>query len=292
MGGLWGRMRTTSILYLIGALALMGIFPLAGFWSKDEILLFASKQDSKLTLVLLMVGAVLTAFYMTRQLIMVFFGKPKTEAAAHAQESPRIMTVPLMVLAFFSIFAGFFNAPLFGLTPLAAWLEGHEAHAAFDIGLALLATILALTAIVVAYVVYRPKAQKAGVDDPLRKLGVIFKVLNKKYGVDELYGLLFVRPFIWLSNFLADVIDWRFLHNWFHDKLIVGVFLKITHFLANPIDQLVIDGTVNGLGRMTAKASAGMRKWQTGYVRNYALVMLAGVVAIVAWVVLLGLQGR
>jgi NADH-quinone oxidoreductase subunit L len=292
MGGIWNRMRTTSIVYIIGALALMGIFPLAGFWSKDEILLYASKQNSPLTLVLLIIGAVLTAFYMTRQLIMIFFGKPKTEAAAHAQESPKIMTAPLMVLAFFSIFAGFLNAPLFGLTPFATWLEGLEAHAEFSFVLAILATVLAVSAIVVAYIIYRPQAQKAGVDDPLRRLGFVFKALNQKYRVDELYGLLFVRPFIWLSNFLANVIDWRFLHNWFHDKLITGVFLKITHFLANPIDQLVIDGTVNGLGRLTAKASAGMRKWQTGYVRNYALVMLAGVIVIVAWAVLLGLQGR
>ncbi len=133
MGGLWKRMRTTSVVYLIGALALMGIFPLAGFWSKDEILLAASKQDNKLTLVLLIVGAMLTAFYMTRQLIMVFFGQPKTEAAAHASESPKIMTVPLMVLAFFSIFVGFINAALFGFTPFTTWLEGIRAQPEFDI---------------------------------------------------------------------------------------------------------------------------------------------------------------
>src|SRR5512135_1548480 len=139
MGGLWNRMRTTSVVYLIGALALMGIFPLSGFWSKDEILLAASKQDSKLTLVLLIVGAALTAFYMTRQLVMVFFGKPKTAAADHAAESPKIMTVPLMILAFFSIFAGFLNAPLFGVTPLATWLEGIKAQPEFDVILASLA---------------------------------------------------------------------------------------------------------------------------------------------------------
>ena len=292
MGGLRKQMRTTWIVYFIGSLALMGIFPLAGFWSKDEILLAASKQDNQLTLILLIAGAVLTAFYMTRQLIMVFFGRPKSEAAAHAVESPRIMTVPLMILAFFSIFVGFLNAPLFGLTPLATWLEGAEAHPEFNLLLAGLTLLLAGGAIGLAYAIYRPQAQKAGVDDPLRKLGFVFTALNKKYGIDELYGLLFVRPFIWLSNFLANVVDWRFLHNWFHDKLIVGVFMKITHFLANPIDQLVIDGTVNGLGRLTARASAGMRKWQTGYVRNYALVMLAGVVVVVAWAVFIGLQGR
>jgi NADH-quinone oxidoreductase subunit L len=180
----------------------------------------------------LFVGAVLTAFYMTRQLIMVFFGKPKTEAAAHAQESPKIMTVPLMVLAFFSIFIGFLNAPLLGLVSFTGWLEGPEAHHELKIELALtlagLATLLALMSIGVAYLIYRPKAQKAGVDDPLRKLGFIYKVLNHKFWIDELYGRLFVRPFIWLSNFLAWVIDWRFWHDWFHERAIRDTFFKIT----------------------------------------------------------------
>ncbi len=292
MGGLWRRMRTTSIVYLIGALALMGIFPLSGFWSKDEILLAASKQDNKLIVVLLIVGAMLTAFYMTRQLIMVFFGQPKTEAAAHAQESPKIMTVPLMVLAFFSMFAGFLNAPLFGVTPLATWLEGVRAQPEFDIFLAGLAITLALLAIVVAYIVYRPKAQKAGVDDPVRRIGFIFTVLNHKYWIDELYGRLFVRPFIWLSNFLAWVIDWRFLHDWFHERAIRDTFLKITDFLANPIDKLVIDGAVNGTGRLVAWASGGLRKLQTGFVRSYALLMLAGAVVVVAWFAWIVLQAR
>jgi NADH-quinone oxidoreductase subunit L len=295
MGGLWKRMRTTSIVYLIGSLALMGIFPLAGFWSKDEILYYASQQNSPLILILLIVGAILTAFYMTRQLIMVFFGQPRTEAAAHATESPKIMTVPLMVLAFFSIFIGFLNAPLLGLSPFTGWLEGPEAPHEFDITRALtlagLATGLALLSILVSYLIYRPKAQKAGVDDPLRKTGFIFKVLNHKYWIDELYGLLFVRPFIWLSNFLAGVIDWRFWHDWFHERVIRDTFLKITDFLANPIDKLVIDGAVNGTGRVVAWAAGNLRKLQTGYVRTYALALLVGVVLVVAWFAFIALQG-
>jgi len=296
MGGLWKRMRTTSVVYIIGALALMGIFPLAGFWSKDEILYYASKQETQLIVVLLIVGAVLTAFYMTRQLIMVFFGKSKTAAADQASESPRIMTVPLMVLAFFSIFLGFLNAPLLGFTPFTTWLEGLDGHHELDVTralfLAILATVLAFSAIGVGYLIYRPKAQKAGVDDPLRKASFVFRVLNHKYWIDELYGRLFVRPFIWLSNFLAWVIDWRFWHDWFHDRAIRDTFLKITDFLANPIDKLVIDGAVNGSGRLVAWASGGLRKVQTGFVRQYALVMLAGVVLVVAWFALIVMLGR
>jgi NADH-quinone oxidoreductase subunit L len=234
----------------------------------------------------------LTAFYMTRQLVMVFFGKPKTTAADHAVESPKIMTVPLMILAFFSLFAGLINAALFGFTPFTTWLEGIRAKPEFDIPLAVITLLLALVAIVISYFIYRPKAQKAGVDDPLRKLGLIFKTLNHKYWIDELYHRIFVRPFVWLSQFLANVIDWRFLHNWIHERAIRDTFLKMTDFLANPIDKLVIDGAVNGTGRLVARASGGLRKMQTGYVRSYALMMLGGVVLVLAWFALIVLQGR
>jgi NADH-quinone oxidoreductase subunit L len=200
--------------------------------------------------------------------------------------------LPLMVLAFFSIFAGFLNAPLFGLTPLATWLEGAEAHPEFNIILAGLVLGLALAAIALAYLIYRSRAQKAEVDDPLRKAGFVFKLLNHKYWIDELYDRLFVRPYVWLSNFLAWVIDWRFWHDWFHDRALRDTFLKITDILANPIDKLVIDGAVNGTGRLVARASGGLRKWQSGFVRQYALVMLAGVVLVVAWFTLIVMLGR
>ncbi len=288
MGGLWKRQRTTAIVYLIGSLALMGIFPLAGFWSKDEILLYAYEHQP-IAFGLLLLAAAFTSFYMTRQLIMVFFGPPKTEAAAHAEESPKIMTRPLIVLAIFSIFIGLINAPFF--LYFARWMEGDHVEPEFSIVLAGLATLISFAAMGLAYFIYRPKTQKAGVDDPLRKLGVIFTVLNKKYGIDELYGRLFVRPFIRLSNFLADAIDWRFLHNWVHERAMRDTFLKITDFLANPIDQLVIDGAVNGTGRLVARASGGLRKWQSGFVRQYALVMLTGAVLVLAWFALIVLQG-
>jgi NADH-quinone oxidoreductase subunit L len=291
MGGIWNRMRTTSIVYLIGALALGGFpFVTAGFWSKDEILVEAAHKNPA-AFGLLLAAAGLTAFYMTRQVIMIFFGKARTEAAAHAAESPRIMTAPLIVLAFFSLVIGYLNAPLIGIRSLSTWIEG-KPHGEFDPGVAASAIGLAALGFIVGYFIYRPHKQKPGVDDPLRKTGFIFKVLNHKYWIDELYGVLFVRPFIRLSHFLAWVIDWRFWHDWFHERVIRDTFLKITDFLANPIDKLVIDGAVNGTGRLVAWASGGLRKLQTGYVRNYALVLLAGVVLVVAWFALIVLQGR
>jgi NADH-quinone oxidoreductase subunit L len=290
MGGIWNRMRTTSIVYIIGALALGGFpFVTAGFWSKDEILVEAAHKNPA-AFGLLLAAAGLTAFYMTRQVIMIFFGKAKTEAAAHAAESPRIMTVPLMVLAFFSIVIGFLNAPLLGLRIFSTWIEG-EPHGEFEWPIALTAIGLAALAFVVGWFIYNPRKQKAAVDDPLRKTGFLFKVLNHKYWIDELYGLLFVRPFIRLSHFLAWVIDWRFWHDWFHERAIRDTFLKITDFLANPIDKLVIDGAVNGTGRVVTWAAGGLRKLQTGYVRTYALALLVGVVLVVAWFALIALQG-
>ena len=288
MGGLWNRQRTTGIVYLIGAIALAGIFPLAGFWSKDEIL-FQESGKAPVSFVILLIAAGLTSFYMTRQVIMVFFGKPKTEAAAHAVESPKIMTRPLIVLAIFSIFVGLINAPFF--LYFALWMED-KPEPAFSLPLALFATFISLVAAGLAYIIYRPEAQKAGVDDPLRRTGFIFNVLNHKYWIDELYDRIFIRPFKWLSRYLAYVIDGRFLHDWFHERVIRDTFLKITDFLANPIDKLVIDGAVNGTGRLVARASTRLRKIQTGYVRNYALVMLAGVVLVVAWFAWMVMRGH
>jgi NADH-quinone oxidoreductase subunit L len=278
MGGLWYTMRTTAVVYIIGALALAGIFPLAGFWSKDEILLEASHR-SPVAFILLLIAAGFTAFYMTRQVIMVFFGKPRSEAAGHASESSRLMTTPLIVLAFFAVVIGFINIAG-GLTH---WLEPAEEFGGLDLVVAGVSTAMAVGAIILGCVIYRPRDTRRTVDDPLRRTGFVFTVLNNKYWIDQLYGRLFVKPFLWLSDFLARVVDGRFWHDWFHDSVIYQNFMKLTGFLANPIDRLVIDGAVHGLGQVVAWASSNLRRLQTGFVRNYALMMLAGVVFIVTW---------
>ncbi len=278
MGGLWNRMPITKWVYLIGAIALAGIVPFAGFWSKDEIL-FEAMHKSPLAYILLTIAAAFTAFYMTRQIILIFFGKPKSEAAAHAAESTPWMTYPLIVLAFFSITAGLVNIAG-GFTH---WLEPEESFAGLDPVVAGISTIVALAAIGAGYLVYRPREEAAKVDDPLRKTGLVFTLLNNKYWIDEIYDRLIVRPFKWLSDQLAWTIDWKFWHDWFHESIIYRGFMQLTDFLANPIDKLVIDGAANGLGRLIARASASLRQVQTGFVRNYALMMLAGVVFVVAW---------
>jgi NADH-quinone oxidoreductase subunit L len=130
---------------MMGTLALAGIVPFAGFWSKDEILLDASRHYSLIYWVL-SIAAFLTAFYMGRQIWMVFFGEPRHEAAAHAEESPPIMTVPLMVLAFLSIVGGALNLPFEGFHNLGHWLEHtlHEVESLpLNLGVAGISTALA-----------------------------------------------------------------------------------------------------------------------------------------------------
>jgi NADH-quinone oxidoreductase subunit L len=280
MGGLWHRMRTTAVVYIIGALALAGIVPLAGFWSKDEILLEASHLN-QVAYLLLLIAAAFTAFYMTRQVLMIFFGRPKSEAAGHASESPKVMTTPLMILAFFAVTIGLINAP--GLSLFSIWLEG-EAHGAFDLGVAALSTALALGAIALGYFIYRPRETAEGApDDPLRATGPVFGFLSAKYYIDEGYDTLFIRPFKWGARVLADVIDWRFWHDFFHDTVVARTFKVGAHWLSFPIDKGVVDRFFDGIGVVIGRSAGMLRRIQTGYVRNYALVVLLGVVAIVIW---------
>ena len=285
MGGLRKTMPVTFWLYMIGTLALAGIFPFAGFWSKDEILADAFKEGFTSVYWLLTIAAFFTAFYMGRQIWMVFFGEPRHEAAAHAEESPKIITVPLMVLAALSVFGGLLNLP--GLHTLTAWLEHTiNVHAGeFVMSVALISTGLALTAILLSWIIYGRKPLKAGQPDPLKKpLGFIFTGMENKWFVDEGYWAVIINPFVKISYFLADVIDWRFWHDWFHEKVIAGTYNWLSNIALNRYaDQKGIDAFANGLGNVTQSLSATMRKVQNGFVRSYALSVLLGVVLILGY---------
>ncbi len=317
MGGLRKRMKITFWVYLIGSLALGGIFPLAGFWSKDEILL-ESMHLHPTVYVLLTIAAFFTAFYMTRQVVMVFFGEPKSEPAAHAQESPAVMTVPLLVLAGLSTLGGLLNLPY--LHTFKEWLghtlgeaehavegaveglaEGaaHASTAWYDLGgldlrVALFSTVLALLAIALGWWMYTrrmeelqslPLAKRP--DDPLRKiLGPVFKVFENKYWLDEIYKALLLDRYVDVANFLAQKVDWDFWHDWFHDKVLAGGFRGLTWVLAKPFDLGIIDGIANGLATGMQGLAGQMRRLQTGFVRNYALAVFLGVVVILGYLVL------
>jgi NADH-quinone oxidoreductase subunit L len=293
MGGLRSRMPTTFWVYLIGALALAGIFPLAGFWSKDEILVNGLEKQP-LAFWLLAFAAILTAFYMGRQVLMVFFGEAHSLAAEHAKENPPVMTIPLMALAALSILGGALNLPK--VETLGLWLEHtieglHPAE--FNLLLAGGTTLLALLSILGSYWMYYRRypsflqipAAKRALDPLAAYIGPVFSGMNRKFYVDELYQAVILNPYTALSKFLADTLETRFWHDWFHEVVIAKGYQLIASLLALKVDVGFIDAIANGLGRVTQAVSAQLRRLETGYVRNYALVFFLGVVAILAYLI-------
>ncbi len=265
MGGLRKKMPITFWTFVIGGLALAGVPPLAGFWSKDEIMVAALNKNF-LVFVLLTISAALTAFYTGRQIFMVFWGKPRTTDAEHAAESPETMTVPLMVLAFFAVIAGFFNLPVNGGGGLHHLLESviPEEALGFNIILALFFTLLSVGALWLAKQMYENASittattDTAEGTDPIKKyMGGLYKWSFAKWKVDELYKLIIIKPFYAISSLCAQVFD-------------LGG----------------IDALVNGVGKLVRSASTQLRTTQTGYVRSYGLVMLGGVVVLVAYFVM------
>ena len=153
---------------------------------------------------------------------------------------------------------------------------------------AILSTVLALLAIFVSWLIYGHKPMAAGQKDPLKKgLGFIFTGMENKWFVDEGYQAVFIKPYAAISSFLADVIDSRFWHDWFHDKVIVGTYDFISKTVLDlRVDQQFIDAIGNGLGKLTRNVSAGLRRLQNGFVRSYALAVLFGVVVILGYLIL------
>jgi len=288
MGGMRKTMPVTFWLYMVGTLALAGIFPFAGFWSKDEILADAFAEGYTAVYWLLSIAAFFTAFYMGRQIWMVFFGEARHEAAAHAEESPRVMTVPLMVLAALSVLGGALNLP--GLHTFTHWLEHTiEVHAGeFNFQVAIVSTVLALAAIFISWWLYGRKPIEAGQPDPLKRpLGFLFTGMENKWFVDEGYFAVFINRYVDLANFLADQVDWRFWHDWFHEKVIANTYVWLSNIaLDRYADQRGIDAIANGIGNATRNFSASLRRIQNGFVRSYALSVLLGVVLILGYLLL------
>lgn len=288
MGGLRKQIPATYRVYLIGALALAGLPPLAGFFSKDEILTDALHANLPVW-VLLTAAAFLTAFYMGRQIWLVFFGEARTKAAKEAVESPLTMLIPLGILAALSILGGLINMPV--LHPLTNWLEhtlGHEfAHpTSFNFGVATFSTVLALAAIYLSWRLYGRKPLAAGEADPLkRRLGFVFTGMERKWWVDELYDAAIIQPYRRLAAFLADVVDWRFWHDWVHDSLIARGFRGFARFLAEPVDLGVVDGISRALAALANGLSRVLSSVQSGFVRNYALMVFFGVVLMIGYLV-------
>jgi NADH-quinone oxidoreductase subunit L len=286
MGGLRKTMPVTFWVYMIGTLALAGIFPFAGFWSKDEILLDASLHYPHVYWIL-SAAAFLTAFYMGRQVWMVFFGKARHEAAEHAEESPLVITVPLIILAVLSALGGFINLPFKGFHQFGIWLEhtlGVIEFPPFDLVVAGLSTVLALGAIALSWFIYQRKPLENGDPDPLAKpLGPAFVGMENKWFIDEAYQFVIIHPYKRLSEFLAQTVDWDFWHEWFHDSVLVKGFVGLARFLANPVDLGLIDRVSYLLSDVIRASAENLRKLQNGFVRSYALSVVLGVAAILGY---------
>ena len=280
MGGLKKWLPLTYGTFLLGTISIAGFFPFAGFFSKDEILWKTWAGGHALLWLVGTLAALLTAFYMFRLLFLTFYGESRAseEVKSHIHESPRSMTVPLMVLAALSVVGGWI-----GLSPALSfgvdwnlferWLHpvfepaarisavlagpGEGAHHSLSqewlfIGIAL---AVATAGTLLAWVLYRKRPELPG--ELAARMGAVYRLVREKYYVDEIYRLLFVRSLLGGSRSLD-----RF-------------------------DQDVVDGAVNGSAAGTEVSAQIVRLFQTGYVRNYALSFLLGTV-FVLWYLLTG----
>ncbi|MCU0481210.1 MAG: hypothetical protein MUE54_08355, partial [Anaerolineae bacterium] len=241
------------------------------------------------------------AFYMWRQIEMVFHGKARSEAAEHASENGPAIVNPLIILAFFSLVIGFINIPTgagifavgfdgsIGLHVLGNFLEHSIFASAFVLPpfqplIAFTALGIGIGAIILARGIYGgTKAINAQGKDPLQAdpaIGVIWGLANARLFWDEIYFALIIRPYMRIAEFLANAVDWVFLHDYFHDSFILKGYKSMGQLLAKPIDLGIIDGAVNGIGFVARRTSGVFRKVQTGYVRTYALALFLGVVLV------------
>jgi NADH-quinone oxidoreductase subunit L len=277
MGGLRKAMPTTFVTFIIGSVALAGVPPLAGFWSKDEILLGASAGNYPAFLIVGLVGAVMTAAYMTRSVYLTFFGEYRGHG--HPHESPLPITAPLVLLAFMSVVVGFLNAVLvFGIHAFQDWVEPayvtaivehHDASA----GLAALGTLAGLAGIAIGYGYYFAGLGPLGLIDrnPLARGG--YALLSNKYYLDDLYEGVIVKG---IREPIAQGAYWT------NQRIIdgavnaVGISSRaIARFVYEFVDQRFVDGIVNGTGHTAEEGGRLLRYIQTGRVQQYAAVLFA-----------------
>jgi NADH-quinone oxidoreductase subunit L len=282
MGGLRKYMPVTFATFLIGSLALMAIFPLAGFWSKDEVLAGAAGaggSTGNLVLWLGLIGGFVTALYMTRTLWLVFFGEYRGHG--HPHESPRIMTLPLVVLAVPAALIGLINIPHPALHPLgfSAWTMFDaqyfvEHGAEFKPLIAVGSLGFAFAAVALGTLWYR--RDWSAERDPLLNMGAFTRVLERKYYLDDLYTDVIVRGAI--RDRLAPAMYWTNEH--ILDRIVYGVGVGVNR-LARVVydvgDQRGVDGAVNGIALTTLWSSAKVRLAQSGNVQLYAGAMFTGV---------------
>ncbi len=284
MGGLKHHMPYTFWTFAIAVLAIAGTPLTAGFFSKDEILwqAFSSPHGSLLLWLLGVAGAGMTAFYMFRQFFMVFFGKCRADhhTQEHLHESPKAMTLPLVVLAIGSIAAGWIGLPeVFGGSRFAEWLEPvfgapHEAHAAAGLEetLMVISVAVAASGFFLAYLIYY-KGRVAAERFSSVAGGLFYRLSYNKYYVDEIYQFLFVDGTLLLAR-IGAWIDRTII------DFIVDGSARTTAFISwlnGLFDNHVVDWLVNKIADTTFEAGDKFRKVQTGNINSYLYVILGAV---------------
>jgi NADH-quinone oxidoreductase subunit L len=298
MGALKNKIPITFLTMAIGTLAIAGTPGLAGFFSKDEILwqAFSSEHGHP---VLWLIGAIvagMTSFYMFRLLFMTFYGESRVDhhTEQHIHESPRSMTVPLMVLAVGSVLAGYIGLPKWlGTNLFEHWLEPvfepvqavaataeEAAHhsAALEVGMAAVSVGIAVIGFLIAYTTYAKKSDRA--ERVAAQFKGMYQALLNKWYVDELYDALFVHRAKDLGRGL-----WRF-----DSKVVDGLVNETAVGTVKSAvgsgwwDRWIVDGLVRFAGGFVKTASWPIRLSETGYTQNYALVMIVGVLVLVGYV--------
>ncbi len=273
MGGLKSVMPITWITFFVSSLAIAGVPPLAGFFSKDEILWSAYSQGSLALWIVGALTALMTAFYMFRMVTLTFLGEPRWGHGTHPHESPRTMTLPLIILAILAVLGGFVGIPaaLGGGNAIHQWLhplfahatetlhhgaEGGHADHLMEYLLMAISVIIAAVGIGMGVRIYR---RNPAADSTARqRIPSLHSLLARKYYIDEAYDALLVKPLVSVS-----------------DRLLTRV-----------VDVRLIDGLVNGLAALTAGLAERLRRLQTGVVQNYAFVIVLGIIGILAYLVL------
>ncbi|MCK4623560.1 MAG: NADH-quinone oxidoreductase subunit L [Desulfuromonadales bacterium] len=272
MGGLRKKMPITFITFLVSTIAISGIPLFSGFFSKDEILWwsFGSTRGHWLLWLVGAAAAAMTAFYMFRLVFMTFFGEQKTDARAkdHIPESPLTITIPLMVLGLLAVIGGYigvpailgganrfhhFLDPVFGKSLHLFHIEAHGTHAT-EYTLMAVSVAVAVIGIFVAWVMYIKNPELPA--KFVTKFAGAHKIVFNKWYIDELYDFLFVNP-----------------------------CKKIGTFFWRGFDVKVVDGIVNGVAWVTRGVGSGLKYTQSGYLHNYAVAMVVGVVMIVGFYV-------
>ena len=265
MGGLKSKMKVTFLTFLMGGIAISGIPPFSGFFSKDEILTNVYLSGNYVWFGLGLITAFMTAFYIFRLIGLTFYGKPRyDEHHVHAHESPKVMTIPLIILAVLSVIGGFIGLPHIAgtnlldkfLEPVFAGAKGilpeHHLESSTEITLILVSVIVAALAIFLSFRMFAKEFKPEGIRTGL------YKVLQNKYYVDEIYNAVIVMPLRRLSDLLYKFFD-----------------------------LVIIDGIVNGSGKFFISLSGDWRKAQTGVIQDYAIISVAGIIAIIIFVLLM-----